>query len=101
MSSQGALKVKVLNSDREDIEEFICLLLSEIMIENFPSEVVMSEAMKEATDFMEGDRVIAAQWLARPCRALGDKTPLSVIGEPDGLKQMKELLQRLAFGDFL
>tara|TARA_B100000929_G_scaffold185651_1_gene147016 strand:+ start:5899 stop:6204 length:306 start_codon:yes stop_codon:yes gene_type:complete len=101
MSNRGALKVKVLNSDREDIEEFIGLLLSEIMIENFPSEVVMSEAMKEVADFMEGDRLMAAKWLSRPCRALGYKTPLSVLCEPDGLKQVKGVLQGLAYGYFL
>ncbi len=101
MSNRGVLNVKVLNSGREDIEEFIGLLLSEIMIDNFPSEVVMSKAMKEATDFMEGDRVMAAKWLARPCRALGDRTPLSVLCESDGLNHIKELLQRLTHGDFL
>ena len=47
MSNRGVLNVKVLNSGREDIEEFIGLLLSEIMIDNFPSEVVMSKAAEK------------------------------------------------------
>jgi len=45
-----------------------------------------------------GTRDKALRWLKTPVRSLGDRTPLSLLGSPDGVARVKDALGRIEHG---
>jgi hypothetical protein len=45
-----------------------------------------------------GEREKALQWLRTPVRSLGDKTPISLLGTPEGLARVLDTLGRVEHG---
>ena len=45
-----------------------------------------------------GSEEKAAQWLRRPNRALGNRTPLDLLDSDIGIRQVEEILGRIAHG---
>jgi putative toxin-antitoxin system antitoxin component (TIGR02293 family) len=45
-----------------------------------------------------GDRQEAMHWLGTPVRALGYATPISLLGDEDGIKEILAMLDRLEQG---
>jgi putative toxin-antitoxin system antitoxin component (TIGR02293 family) len=45
-----------------------------------------------------GTREIALRWLKTPVRSLGDRTPLSLLGSPDGIVRIEDALGRIEHG---
>lgn len=48
--------------------------------------------------YVLGDERLAAEWLTRPAVGLGKRTPCSLLLEPDGYRQVRELLVRIEHG---
>lgn len=42
----------------------------------------------------------AFRWLGKPCKALNNKTPLSLLNDDVGRKQVKEVLGQIKYGLF-
>ncbi|ELQ18976.1 hypothetical protein A986_02336 [Pseudomonas fluorescens BRIP34879] len=45
-----------------------------------------------------GTRLLAEEWLARPCRHLNNNIPAEIIDDVCGLQTVKEYLERIEFG---
>jgi putative toxin-antitoxin system antitoxin component (TIGR02293 family) len=45
-----------------------------------------------------GTREKALHWLKTPVRSLGDRTSLSLLGSPDGITGVKDVLGRIEHG---
>jgi len=45
-----------------------------------------------------GTREKALRWLKTPVRTLDDKTPLSLLGSPDGMMRVEDVLGRIEHG---
>lgn len=54
----------------------------------------------KTTDFFEGDKPAARQWLNRPAPALGGVPPLALLVNEAGVRQVEALLGRLEYGVF-
>lgn len=57
-------------------------------------------AIAEAVELFEGDQKAASQWLAKPARALGNKTPEDLLSSEEGVEQVRILIGRLEHGVF-
>lgn len=57
-------------------------------------------AIAESVELFEGDQEAASQWLAKPARALGHKTPGDCLSSEEGIEQVRTLIGRLEHGVF-
>jgi putative toxin-antitoxin system antitoxin component (TIGR02293 family) len=59
-----------------------------------------TEVFSEATKLFEGDTQAARDWLEQPIRALGNRTPISLINTLSGSETVLRLIGRLEDGVF-
>ncbi len=63
-----------------------------------PHEYTVSElrdlTYREILELFEGDRAIADRWLSSPIRALGNHSPISLMGTKAGLEKIRNLVRK-------
>jgi putative toxin-antitoxin system antitoxin component (TIGR02293 family) len=55
----------------------------------------------QAVDFFEGDAATARNWLARPARGLGGRSPLEFAETEMGAREVEDLIGRLEHGVYV
>lgn len=61
----------------------------------------VSEAVRDAVlEFFHGDRKAAAQWLSKPCKALGNTSPINSIAEFGDDQNVLKVIGGLTYGVF-
>lgn len=92
------MKIKLLESDRSDITDFVENLLAEINVDDFPAPDILAEAVALTTSLYDSDRTRACQFLATPNINLDNQKPIELLKEQDGLDQLSALLRRINEG---
>jgi putative toxin-antitoxin system antitoxin component (TIGR02293 family) len=60
----------------------------------------IARILQKAANLFEGDVSAAATWLTKPCKALGNQTPLACARTDKGAREVEGLIGRLEHGVF-
>ena len=83
------------------IEEEVQAIDSSALLDDDLERAVSVETLVDVTARaieVLGAREKALRWLKTPVRSLGDQTPLSLLGSPDGIIRVKDALGRIEHG---
>lgn len=89
------MKISIEATSREDIEDFVRLLLNDLNVEDFPTPEALARGLEIVTEYMEGDKSRAAKWITSVVRGLGNRRPLDVLKDDDGLEQIERIINQL------
>jgi putative toxin-antitoxin system antitoxin component (TIGR02293 family) len=90
--------------DRAEIKRLIAEEVQAIDVSAFVDDVervLSTESLVDVTARaieVLGTREKALRWLKTPVRALDDQTPLSLLGNPDGVVRVEDALGRIEHG---
>src|ERR1019366_9005299 len=87
--------------DRKEIKR----LIAEVVAESRPAPMQESASGSDAVIDVTaravevfGSSEKAMRWLRTPVRSLGDRTPLSLLGSPEGVARVQDTLGRVEHG---
>jgi Protein of unknown function (DUF2384) len=90
--------------DRAEIKRLIAEEVQAIDVSAFVGDVEPALSTESLVDVTAraievfGTREKALRWLKTPVRALDDQTPLSLLGNPDGVVRVEDALGRIEHG---
>jgi putative toxin-antitoxin system antitoxin component (TIGR02293 family) len=77
-----------------------CILISNGGFMEAERHLRFSRVLEKATNLFEGDEVAARAWLERPCKALGNVSPLGVAETEHGARAVEDLIMQMEHGVF-